>query len=135
MALVSPPSSTEMENKNMFLLYNIFQNNVYDYKDIQKYVCNSDDVGQTIPRITPSKQSVWFPTAEESDFPQLLLEKWWPGGTLQTRLSLIFFSPRRLRISGVNCESSIFTSFRLEQCLVTVNSPASVTFRQQLQLW
>ena len=88
-----------------------------------------------MPRITPSKHSGWLPADEESDFPQLLLEKWWPGGTLQTRLNLMFFSPRRLRISGVNWESSILTSFRLEQCLVTVNNPASVTFRQQLQGW
>ena len=86
-----------------------------------------------MPRITPSKQSGRLPADEESDLPQLLTEKWWAGGTLHTRLNLMFFSPRRLRISGVNWESSILTSFRLEQCFVTVNSPASVTFRQQLK--
>ena len=86
-----------------------------------------------MPRITPSKQSGRLPEDEESDLPQLLTEKWWVGGTLHTRLNVMFFSPRRLRISGVNWESSILTSLRLEQCFVTVNSPASVTFRQQLK--
>ena len=94
----------------------IFQQICLRLQKYQKYInYHTDDDGSTMPRITPSNPSGRLPAEEESD-----LEKWWPGGTLHTRLSLMFFSPRRLRISGVNWESSMLTSFRLEQCLVTV---------------
>ena len=121
------PQRKWKKGKTNFCFYNIFPKCLQKYKN-EKYHTDADS---TMPRITPSKQSGRLPAEEESDLAQLLTEK--AGGTLHTRLNLMFFSPSRLRISGVNWESSILTSFRLEQCFVTVNRPASDTLRQQLK--